>query len=102
MTIKRRLIRKKKKNEEREALAKVSGVEELEMAANILKELAQRKQIKGKIEKLEKKKREEPKKEILNSKSNEKIKRLKELETLQKAGILTIEEFEKLKLDLLN
>ena len=51
MTIKRRVVRKKKKNEASEALAKVSGVEELEMAANILKELAQRKQRKGKIEK---------------------------------------------------
>ena len=32
---------------------------------------------------------------------NDKIKRLKELETLQKTGILTEQEFEKLKIDLL-
>ena len=101
MTIKRRFVRKKKKNETSEALAKVSGVEELEIAATILKELAQRKQIKGKIEKLKKKKREKPKEED-NAKNNDKVKRLKELETLQKTGILTIEEFEKLKHDLLN
>ena len=49
MAIKRRFVRKKKKNEASEALAKVSGVEELEIAATILKELAQRKQRKGKI-----------------------------------------------------
>ena len=40
MTVKRRIIRKKKKNEASEALAKVSGVEELERATIILKELA--------------------------------------------------------------
>ena len=43
MVIKKRILRKKKKNEASEALAKVSGSEELEMAATILKELAERK-----------------------------------------------------------
>ena len=51
MTIKR-IIRKKKKNETEEALAKVSGAKELEMAATILRELAERENRKGKIEKL--------------------------------------------------
>ena len=49
MAVKRRIIRKKKKNEASEALAKVSGVEELERAATILKELAQRNQRKEQI-----------------------------------------------------
>ena len=57
MTIKR-IIRKKKKNEAGEALAKVSGVEELEMAATILRELAERKNRKEKIEKLNEKRKE--------------------------------------------
>ena len=57
MSIKRRVIRKKKRNEASEALAKVSGAEELEMAANILRELAQRKERKGTIEKLEERKK---------------------------------------------
>jgi hypothetical protein len=51
---------------------------------------------------LEKIKKEKPKKEkIALHEDNNKIKRLKELETLQKAGILTEQEFEKLKADLL-
>ena len=41
MTIKR-IIRKKRTNEAGEALAKVSGAEDLEMAATILRELAER------------------------------------------------------------
>ena len=41
MAIKKRVVRKKKKNEASEALAKISGSEELEMAATILKELAE-------------------------------------------------------------
>ena len=101
MPIKRKVIRKKKRNEASDALAKVSGAEELEMAANILKELAQRKQRKGKIEKLEKIKTNIPKEFINSEKDNYKVKRLKELETLQKTGILTEEEFKKLKKNLL-
>jgi hypothetical protein len=100
MTIKR-IIRKKKKNETEEALAKVSGAKELEMAATILRELAERENRKGKIEKLSKK-RNESKKEAKHSDHGKKMKRLKELETLQKSGILTVDEFKKLKLNLLN
>ena len=100
MTIKR-IIRKKKKNETEEALAKVSGAEELEMAATILRELAERENRKGKIEKLSKK-RNESKKEAKHSDHGKKMKRLKELETLQKSGILTVDEFKKLKLNLLD
>tara|TARA_B100001750_G_scaffold101670_1_gene80347 strand:+ start:197 stop:520 length:324 start_codon:yes stop_codon:yes gene_type:complete len=106
MAEKRRIVRKKKKNEASEALAKVSGVKELEIAATILKELAERKQrkekIEGKIKTLEKIKKERPKKKKISANiDNDKIKRLKELETLQKTGILTEQEFEKLKIDLL-
>jgi hypothetical protein len=100
MTIKR-IIRKKKKNETEEALAKVSGAKELEMAATILRELAERENRKGKIEKLSKK-RNESKKEAKHSDHGKKMKRLKELETLQKSGILTVDEFKKLKLNLLD
>tara|TARA_B100001741_G_scaffold254509_1_gene216799 strand:- start:245 stop:547 length:303 start_codon:yes stop_codon:yes gene_type:complete len=100
MTIKR-IIRKKKKNETEEALAKVSGAKELEMAATILRELAERENRKGKIEKLSKK-RNESKKEAKHSDHDKKMKRLKELETLQKSGILTVDEFKKLKLNLLD
>ena len=106
MSEKRRIVRKKKKNEASEALAKVSGVKELEIAATILKELAERKQrkekIEGKMKTLEKIKKERPKKKKISANiDNDKIKRLKELETLQKTGILTEQEFEKLKIDLL-
>ena len=106
MAVKRRIVRKKKKNEASEALAKVSGVKELEIAATILKDLAERKQrkekIEGKIKTLEKIKKERPKKKKISANiDNDKIKRLKELETLQKTGILTEKEFEKLKIDLL-
>lgn len=106
MAEKRRIVRKKKKNEASEALAKVSGVKELEIAATILKDLAERKQrkekIEGKIKTLEKIKKERPKKKKISANiDNDKIKRLKELETLQKTGILTEQEFEKLKIDLL-
>ena len=102
MSIKRRVIRKKKRNEASEALAKVSGAEELEMAANILRELAQRKERKGAIEKLEERKKNTSKKSLTSEKENHKMKRLKELEYLQKTGILTKEEFKKLKNALLN
>ena len=107
MTVKRRIVRKKKENEASEALAKVSGVKELERAAIILKELAQRNQrkdeIKDKKQTLEKIKKEKTKtrKKQTNVK-DEKIKRLKELDNLRKNGILTNQEFEKLKNDLIN
>ncbi len=42
MPIKRKIIRKKRKNEAKEALAKASGGEELEFAAKILNELRER------------------------------------------------------------
>ena len=107
MTVKRRIIRKKKKNEASEALAKVSGVEELERAATILKELAKRNQrkdqIKDKKQTLEKIKKEKTKTSIVQNKIEyDKIKRLKELDNLRKSGILTNQEFEKLKSDLMN
>ncbi len=107
MTVKRRIIRKKKKNEASEALAKVSGVEELERAATILKELAKRNQrkdqIKDKKKTLEKIKKEKTKTSIVQNKiEDDKIKRLKELDNLRKSGILTNQEFEKLKSDLMN
>jgi len=107
MTVKRRIIRKKKKNEASEALAKVSGVEELERATIILKELAQRNQrkedIKNKKQTLEKIKKEKTKpQKVQHNIKNEKINRLKELDNLRKNGILTNQEFEKLKSDLIN
>ena len=43
MVIKKRIVRKKRKNEAKEALVKASGGEELEMAMKILDELRQRK-----------------------------------------------------------
>ena len=101
MTIKR-IIRKKKKNETEEALAKVSGAKELEMAATILRELAERENRKGKIEKLRKKRTESKKEAKIHSEHDKKMKRLKELETLQKSGILTVDELKKLKQNLLN
>jgi hypothetical protein len=107
MTIKRRIVRKKKRNEASEALAKVSGVEELERAATILKELAQRNQrkdeIKDKRQTLEKIKKEKTKtRKVQTNVEDKKIKRLKELDNLRKNGILTNQEFEKLKKDLIN
>ena len=107
MTVKRRIVRKKKKNEASEALAKVSGVEELERATIILKELAQRNQrkeyIKDKKQTLEKIKKEKTKtQKVQHNIENEKINRLKELDNLRKSGILTDQEFEKLKSDLMN
>jgi len=107
MAVKRRIIRKKKKNEASEALAKVSGVEELERAATILKELAKRNQrkdqIKDKKQTLEKIKKDKTKTQTVQNKiEDDKIKRLKELDNLRKSGILTNQEFEKLKSDLMN
>ena len=107
MTVKRRIIRKKKKNEASEALAKVSGVEELERAATILKELAKRnqrkEQIKDRKETIERIQKDEMKTQTVQNKvEDDKIKRLKELDNLRKSGILTNQEFEKLKSDLMN
>ena len=107
MPVKRRIVRKKKRNEASEALAKVSGVEELERATIILKELAQRNQrkedIKDKKQTLEKIKKEKTKtQKVQHNIENEKINRLKELNNLRKSGILTDQEFEKLKSDLMN
>ena len=107
MAVKRRIIRKKKKNEASEALAKVSGVEELERAATILKELAKRNQrkdqIKDKKETIERIQKEKMKTQTVQHKvEDDKIKRLKELDNLRKSGILTNQEFEKLKSDLMN
>tara|TARA_B100001029_G_C15055433_1_gene453967 strand:- start:411 stop:596 length:186 start_codon:yes stop_codon:yes gene_type:complete len=42
MPIKRKIVKKKRKNEAKEALAKASGGEELELAAKILGELRER------------------------------------------------------------
>ena len=101
MVIKKRILRKKKKNEASEALAKMSGSEELEMAATILKELAERKKrkekINTKIKQLKKENEEKPTEEI-----NPNLKRIQELDSLRKTGIITKKEFEKLKSDLLN
>ena len=101
MVIKKRILRKKKKNEASEALAKVSGSEELEVAATILKELAERKKrkekINTKIEQLKKENEEKPREEI-----NPNLQRIQELDSLRKTGIITKKEFEKLKSDLLN
>ena len=51
MAIKRKIVRKKKKNEAKEALAKASGAEELEIAAKIFGELIQRNKRKKILEK---------------------------------------------------
>jgi hypothetical protein len=107
MAVKRRIVRKKKKNEASEALAKISGIEELERATIILKELAQRNQrkenIKDKKQTLEKIKKEKTKPlKVQNNVEEEKNNRLKELDNLRKNGILTNQEFEKLKSDLIN
>ena len=102
----RKIVRKKKKNETEDALNKVMGSKELEIAAVILKELAERKERKSKIENKEKqlkkplRKPKEP--ESSTKPENDKIKRLKELAELNKMGIITTAEFEKLKADLIN
>ena len=103
----KKIIRKKKKNETEDALSKVMGTKELEMAAVILKELAERKERKNKIEDKEKQLKKtslrKPKELESDTKpDNDKIKRLKELAELNKMGILSTAEFEKLKADLIN
>ena len=103
----RKIVRKKKKNETEDALNKVMGSKELEIAAVILKELAERKERKSKIENKEKQLKKTPLRKPKEPESstkpeNDKIKRLKELAELNKMGILTTAEFEKLKADLIN
>ena len=103
----RKIIRKKKKNETEDALSKVMVTKELEVAAVILKELAERKERKSKIENKEKQLKKtslrKPKELESDTKPhNDKIKRLKELAELNKMGVLSTAEFEKLKADLIN
>ena len=103
----RKIVRKKKKNETEDALNKVMGTKELEVAAVILKELADRKKRQSKIEDKEKQLKKTPLRKPKESESgtnpeNDKIKRLKELAELNKMGILSTAEFEKLKADLIN
>ena len=102
----RKIVRKKKKNETEDALNKVMGSKELEVAAVILRELAERKERKSKIENKEKQLKKtplrKPKEPESGKPKNDKIKRLKELAELNKMGILTTTEFEKLKADLIN
>ena len=103
----RKIIRKKKKNETEDALNKVMGSKELEMAAVILKELAERKERKSKIENKKKQLNKMPLRKPKEPESgtkpeNDKNKRLKELAELNKMGILSTAEFEKLKADLIN
>ena len=103
----RKIVRKKKKNETEDPLSKVMGTKELEMAAVILKELAERKERKSKIEdKKRQLKNTPPRKpkipETDTKPENDKIKRLKELAELNKMGVLSTAEFEKLKADLIN
>ena len=103
----RKFVRKKKKNETEDALNKVMGSKELEIAAVILKELAERKKRKRKIENREKERRKtsqsKPKQpKVDNKPKDDKNKRLKELAELNKMGILSNAEFEKLKEDLVN
>ncbi|SVD92816.1 uncharacterized protein METZ01_LOCUS445670 [marine metagenome] len=103
----KKVVRKRKKNETEDALNKVMGSEELEIAAVILKELAERKERKSKIENkekgLQKTSQGEPRKlETATKPEGDKTKRLKELTELNKMGILSTTEFEKLKEDLIN
>ena len=103
----KKVVRKRKKNETEDALNKVMGSEELEIAAVILKELAERKERKSKIENkekgLQKTSQGEPRRlETTTKPESDKTKRLKELTELNKMGILSTTEFEKLKEDLIN
>jgi hypothetical protein len=105
--MRRKIIRKKKENEAGETLSKIKGGKELEIAAIILNELAQRKKRKNEIDnkqnnlkeiKEKEKKTERP----IDKDINMKNKRIKELENLKKMGIIKIDEFEKLKNDLID
>tara|TARA_B110000263_G_scaffold36812_1_gene28458 strand:- start:844 stop:1161 length:318 start_codon:yes stop_codon:yes gene_type:complete len=105
--MRRKIIRKKNENEAGETLSKIKGGKELEMAAIILNELAQRKKRKEKIDnnKNNLKEIKEKEKKIgipVNKDKNEKMKRIEELENLKKMGIIKVDEFEKLKKDLMN
>ena len=84
----RKIVRKKKKNETKDALNKVMGSEELEMAAVILKELAERK---------------ERNKEIQNKKTNKRQKNRTEKEEIVtptlKNNNLSLKEFRNLNLE---
>jgi len=105
--MRRRIVRKKKENKAGEALSKIKGGKELEIAAVILKELAQRKQRKNDIENKTSnlkdiKEKEKRTKIPLNKELDENHKRIKELENLKKMGIIKVDEFEKLKKYLIN
>ena len=54
MVIKKKVVKKKRKNEARDVLKTITGGDELEMAAIILKELAERKERQKKMIDLEK------------------------------------------------
>ena len=104
--MRRKIIKKKRDNEASEALSKLKGGKELEIAEVILKELAQRKkrknEIKNKTNHLEKIKIKEMKtKKPVEKEKNKENKRIKELENLKKMGIIKASEFEKLKKDLM-
>ena len=105
--MRRKIVKKRKGNEAGEALSKIKGGKELEMAAIILKELAQRKKRKSEINSKENNlkeiKKKEKKTEIpIKKDKNDKIKRIKELENLKKMGIIKANEFDKLKNDLMS
>ena len=105
--MRKKIIRKKKENEAGETLSKIKGGKELEIAAIILKELAQRKKRKSEIDNkqnnLKEIKEKEKKTEIpIDKDANMKNKRIKELENLRKMGIIKVDEFEKLKNDLID
>jgi len=105
--MRRKIIRKKKENEAGETLSKIKGGNELEIAAIILKELAHRKKRKNEIDNkqnnLKEIKEKEKKTEIpIDKNTNMKNKRIKELENLKKMGIIKVDEFEKLKNDLID
>ena len=97
----KKVVRKRKKNETEDALNKVMGSKELEIAAVILKELAERKKRKSKIEN-KKKRLQKTLQEAPQKLESDKTKRLKELAELNKVGILSTAEFEKLKEELIN
>jgi hypothetical protein len=105
--MRRKIVKKRKENEAGKTLSKIKGGKELEMAAIILKELAQRKKRKSEINSKENNlkeiKKKEKKTEIpIKKDKNDKIKRIKELENLKKMGIIKANEFDKLKNDLMS
>jgi len=105
--MRRKIVKKRKENEAGKTLSKIKGGKELEMAAIILKELAQRKKRKSEINSKENnlkeiKKKEKKTKIPIKKHKNDKIKRIKELENLKKMGIIKANEFDKLKKDLMS